>query len=119
EILIKIHDIKTNLLHNSEEIDKPKVRRLLSSSKEIKKEAHSNFLLIIGLKLLYDLTTELEYTTSRLRLLDPAYIQKISEFWETLSKELSKLKVVKIFEKCELYAQECYLDYMAENLTKI
>ncbi|CAG8473037.1 4017_t:CDS:2 [Cetraspora pellucida] len=34
EILTKIHDIKTNLLNNSKEIDKPKVRRLLSSSKE-------------------------------------------------------------------------------------
>ncbi|CAG8775985.1 17153_t:CDS:2 [Gigaspora margarita] len=32
DILIKIDNIKTNLLHNSKEIDKPKVRRLFSSS---------------------------------------------------------------------------------------
>ncbi|CAG8760552.1 8375_t:CDS:2, partial [Racocetra persica] len=98
EILTKIHDIKTNLLHNSEEIDKPKIRRvrtLFSSSEEIKKEAYSNFLLIIGLKLVYDLTAKLEYTTK--------------EFWETLSKELSKVlskELAKNFVKCELYAKE-------------
>ncbi|KAF0525239.1 hypothetical protein F8M41_014677 [Gigaspora margarita] len=120
DILTKIDNIKTNLLHNSKEIDKPKVRRLFSSSStEMKKEAHSNFLLIIGLKLLYDLTIELEYTASRLKLLDLKFFQIISEFLETLSKELSKLEIAKNFEKCELYVKEFYLDYIVEHLTKI
>ncbi|CAG8620783.1 7412_t:CDS:2, partial [Dentiscutata heterogama] len=120
EILDKIPDIKVKILYNSQELDKPKVARLLTSSKELKKEVYLNFFFIIGLKLVYDLTSELENTTSRLKLLDLEAIQKILEVWKTLSKELSKgLELVKNFKSSELYVKEWYLDYVVENLINI
>lgn len=120
EILTKIADKKTNLRRMSEEI-KPK--RFFSNSKEkkkIQKEIYSNFLQIIGLKLVYDLATELEYATNRLKFLDIQKILDTIELWKKLSDELQlSEELLKSFEKSELYAKEYYLDYLVESLTEI
>ncbi|CAG8545101.1 6007_t:CDS:2, partial [Dentiscutata heterogama] len=122
EILSKLADKKTNLNHMSKKIDNlkgffPSFKNIEKEKKKIQNESYSNFLQIIGLKLVYDLTTELEYATSRLKLLD---IQKILEFWKKLSDELRlSEELLKSFEKSELYVKEYYLDYLVDNLTEI
>ncbi|CAG8731006.1 14338_t:CDS:2, partial [Cetraspora pellucida] len=113
---ISLYDMSKNI---SKKIDKPK--GFFSSSKnnteKIQNEIYSNFLRIIGLKLVYDLTTELEYATSKLNLLDPMFIQKISEFWQQLLDELKISETLfeilfKSFKQSELYAKEYYIDYL-------
>ncbi|CAG8780462.1 20738_t:CDS:2, partial [Cetraspora pellucida] len=129
KLLAKITEIKETLPYKSEEIDKPykpykstKQKKdkwgIFSTTKntkeippnEVQNEVYSDFLLIIGLKLAYDLTTELEYTTSRLKLLDPT-IQKIIVILKKLHDEFDKLQsseeLVESFERSELYVREC------------
>ncbi|KAF0499955.1 hypothetical protein F8M41_020361 [Gigaspora margarita] len=110
ELLTKIDEIKTDL-HKSDKWNKIYLN---------KEKTRSNFLLIIGLKSVYDLTTELEYARSGFKLLDPLFIKEISDFWKELIHELrSSEELVKIFKENELYVKESCFDFIVENLVKI
>ncbi|CAG8732602.1 4879_t:CDS:2, partial [Racocetra persica] len=105
EILTKVNKTKTNLHHMSEKIDKNKKKFFPKNIKEVQDEIYLNFFQIIGLKLVYDLATKLEYTT---------------KFWEKFLDELRlNEKLLKNFEQSELYVKEYCLDYVVENLTEI
>ncbi|CAG8705501.1 11424_t:CDS:2, partial [Dentiscutata heterogama] len=78
--------------------------------------------LVIGLKLLYDLTIELECARSRFKLLNPEFVKDISDFWGKLTYELQLSKeLVNIFKEseCELYIKESCHHCIVENLSKI
>ncbi|CAG8784864.1 2775_t:CDS:2, partial [Cetraspora pellucida] len=112
------------LLNKTDEIKKKidkRSNKILSFNKSHDEEKiYSNFLIIIGLKSVYDLTAELEYARSRFKLLDPIFIKEISEFWKELTPELQlSEELVKIFQESELYTKEGCLYCIVENLSKI
>ncbi|CAG8802860.1 38646_t:CDS:2, partial [Gigaspora margarita] len=107
ELLTEVDDIKTKLLEASDKLDEKKI--ISFSKSHIKKEIYSNFLLIIGLKSIYDLTTELECARTRFKLLDPLFIKEISDFWKEL---IYRLQIIKELKFC---GQK---DYKTELLLK-
>ncbi|CAG8596682.1 9069_t:CDS:2, partial [Scutellospora calospora] len=122
----KLYEDLRNLNNNTKdslfffEIQEKLITEKEELMKKINQENEANLLHIIGLKLVYDLATELEYTTSRFKLLDLTSIQKISDFLEKLTYELQlSEEFVKNFGESELYVKECCLNYVVEKLSKI
>ncbi|RIB01495.1 hypothetical protein C2G38_2256153 [Gigaspora rosea] len=109
ELLTEVNGIKTKLCKTSDKLNK--IFSLRKS--QVEEKIRSNFLLIIGLKSVYDLTTELEYARSGFKLfLDPIFIKEILDFWKELIHELqSSEDLVKIFKESELYLKENCFDY--------
>ncbi|KAF0429608.1 hypothetical protein F8M41_005661 [Gigaspora margarita] len=118
ELLTEVDEIKTKLRKASDKLNK-----IFSLSKsQVEEETYSNFLLIIELKSIYDLITELECARSRFKLMDPIFIKEISDFWKELINGLKLCKeLVKIFKECEceLYVKECCHHCIVENLTNL
>ncbi|CAG8772332.1 539_t:CDS:2, partial [Racocetra persica] len=113
EFLNEVDKVKKDIHKRSNKIN------FFNKSYEEKK-IYSNFLIIIGLKSLYDLTAELEYARSRFKLLDPIFIKEISDFWKELTPELQlSEELVKNFQESELYTKEGCLYCIVENLSKI
>ncbi|CAG8802472.1 39328_t:CDS:2, partial [Gigaspora margarita] len=118
ELLTKLDEIKTKLYKASDKLDK-----IISFSKShVEEETYSNFLLVIELKSIYDLTMELECARIRFKLLDPIFVKEISDFWKEFAHILHIIKeLVKIFKECEceLYVKECCHHCIVENLNNL
>ncbi|CAG8475332.1 3230_t:CDS:2, partial [Dentiscutata heterogama] len=88
--------------------------------REKNEEIESNFLLIIGLKSVYDLIVEFGYAAKRLKLLGSISIQKILDFLKKLNYVLKQTKdSVEVFKRSELCLKDCCLYYVIENLLQI
>ncbi|KAF0520800.1 hypothetical protein F8M41_016084 [Gigaspora margarita] len=82
----KMKELREKLRHRSQNLGEFESKRKKSYrpkryEEKIKEEdsaVYSDFLFIIGLKSVYDLIAELEYTTKKLKLLDSISIQKMS-----------------------------------------
>ncbi|CAG8463055.1 8066_t:CDS:2, partial [Dentiscutata erythropus] len=115
ELLTEINGIKTNLREKSGKLNKS----FFNKSRKYDEEIYSNFLLIIGLKSIYDLVTELEDARIRFKLLDPIF-KKIIDFWKELTHELESSKeLVKIFKESESYVKEYTFRCIIEISSKI
>ncbi|CAG8728424.1 16378_t:CDS:2, partial [Cetraspora pellucida] len=84
KLLAEVNDVREHLTKKSNQLDKP----WNFNKKDIKKKIDKDFLHVIQLKQMYDLTTELECIRSRLKFFDPTFIQRTSDFWGKLTYEL-------------------------------
>ncbi|RIB25122.1 hypothetical protein C2G38_2031331 [Gigaspora rosea] len=128
KLLANMKELREKLRNKSKNLDEIESKRKKSFrpkryEEKIKEEdgaIYSEFIFIIGLKSVYDLIAELEYTTKKLKLLDSISIQKILGFLKKLNYELKQTEdLVEVLRKRELYLNDCYLYYLIENLSNI
>ncbi|CAG8610316.1 29721_t:CDS:2 [Gigaspora margarita] len=116
ELLTEVDDIRKHLIKKSKELG----NILYLNKEDIKKKIDKDLHRIIRLKSVYDLTTELECIRSRLKLFDPTFIQKISDFCEKLSYKLKLNKdLVEIFREGESFIKNYCWNRIAKNLSEI
>ncbi|CAG8828528.1 20861_t:CDS:2, partial [Racocetra persica] len=120
-LLTKLDEVRKKLWSESEKINEyeKKINRIHFTNYE-KVKIDSSFLLIIGLKLVYDLFVEFGYTAKRLKLLNSISIQKITDFLKKFNNVLKQTKdSVEVFKESELCLKDCCFDYVVENLSQI
>ncbi|CAG8750702.1 14507_t:CDS:2 [Cetraspora pellucida] len=126
-LLTKLYKVREKLWSESEKINEyeKKMNRIHFTDYEKKireknEEIDSSFLLIIGLKLAYDLSVEFGYVAKRLKLLDSISIQKILGFLKKLNNVLKRTKdSVEVFKESELCLKDCCFDYVIETLSQM
>ncbi|CAG8763828.1 11402_t:CDS:2, partial [Racocetra persica] len=115
-------EVRKKLWSESKKINEyeKKINRIHFTNYEKVSKIDSSFLLIIGLKSVYDLFVEFGYAAKRLKLLDSISIQKITDFLKKLNNVLKQTKdLVKVFKESELCLKDCCFDYVVENLSQI
>ncbi|CAG8512288.1 1764_t:CDS:2 [Gigaspora rosea] len=81
KLLANMKELREKLRNKSKNLDEIESKRKKSfRPKQEDGAIYSEFIFIIGLKSVYDLIAELEYTTKKLKLLDSISIQKILGF---------------------------------------